>query len=891
MEPRVSLVRTGDMEGRSFLRGEIHPNGSDGDECLTLDAVLNKVLSDNPELGEREALRDNGTAITFAELNRKATELAKRLARVVESLPPPEGDKIVAVNLFPDTELIVSLLAIFKIGAAYLPLDPTFPADRVSHILQDAQPILLLTAGSILQATAFASVVVELNVPVFDLEDKDSSEASITFKEEKRGNETAPHVRNVLAAVLYTSGSTGVPKGVRLEHATILHRLNWQWRTFPFHSAEVGCFKTALTFVDSMAEIWAPLLIGQPVEVVSKPVIQDAQRFIDLLDRCKITRLVLVPSLLKAMLTLLKSRARKTDESLPLVDDEHYPLKHLKMWVCSGEILTGELLLEFYDCFPAGTVISNYYGSTELMGDVTYATFKSREDVLASFIDDKIPIGKPMDNCAIYLLDASKELVDNGEIGELYVAGSHLCSGYVRNREMERFLKNHVDNTPGYDVMFRTGDYGRIINGQLYYFGRADSQVKIRGHRVDLSEINAAIEWNKLVSTCVVLSYKAGEPEQEIVAFIIPGQKETSVEIIKERVKDKLLSYMMPKFVVIDELPLLVNGKVDRQKLMQIYADQLHKQNGATNYPTIWDGNEFSREERALLKTVHSIIGTSSGRAVQLSDNFFEIGGNSLNAVNVITKLKDQGFHIDLTEFLGASQLKDLVPELLPAKPGSKTHACHQLSGHVVEMLDGSVKKDVIRIISHSFSEKAELELLTGVTREDYEIFMEELWEPLVAAELSFVLKDKSGNVAAVALNFDLFDEPFVEPKARRLAYVFEFLESIEAPVREKHFEKRKNLLIHSFMMATAETSSALENVQLIQKTEEEILSLAKRKGFVGVFTTNTNELTRQICDDLLDYTVLFECQVNQFVASDGTKPFLHAPDTQYSTVTVKYIH
>ncbi|KAI9561851.1 hypothetical protein GHT06_012813 [Daphnia sinensis] len=879
------------MEGRSFLRGESLAIRSSDKDCLTLDAVLNKVLSDNPELAKREALRDSGKAITFAELNRKATELAERLARIIELLPQPEGDKIVAVNLFPDIELIVSLLAIFKIGAAYLPLDPTFPADRVSHILQDAQPVLLLTAKSILRATTFASVVVELKMPVFDLENKESSEAFIAFNKETKENETVPRVRNVLAAVLYTSGSTGIPKGVRLEHATILHRLNWQWRTFPFHSTEVGCFKTALTFVDSMAEIWAPLLIGQPVEVVSKPVIQDAQRFIDLLDRCKITRLVLVPSLLKAMLTLLKSRAQKTDESLPFAGNGHYPLKHLKMWVCSGEILTGELLLEFYDCFPAGTVISNYYGSTELMGDVTYATFTSREDVLAYLVEDKIPIGKPMDNCAIYLLNASKELADNGEIGELYVAGRHLCSGYVRNREMERFLKNHVDNTPGYDVMFRTGDYGKIINNQLYYFGRADSQVKIRGHRVDLSEINAAIEGSKLVSTCVVLSYKPGEPEQEIVAFVRPMQKETTVEAIKERVKDKLLSYMMPKFVVIDELPLLVNGKVDRQKLIQVYADQLHKQNGRSNYLKIWEGNEFSREERALLKTVHSIIGTASGRVIQLSDNFFEIGGNSLNAVNVVTKLKDQGFNIDLTEFLTASQLKDLVPELSQQKPETKTHTCHQLSSYVVEMLDTSVKEDAISIISRCFSEKSELDLLVGVTREDHEIFLGELWEPVVAANLSFVIKDSSGNIVAVALNFDLFDEPDVKPKSSNLAYILECLESIEGPVIAKHFEKRKNLFIHSFMMATVETTTALENVYLIQKMEEEILSLAKRKGFVGVFTTNANELTKQICVDLLDYTVLFECQVNQYVATDGTRPFLRAPDTQYATVTVKYVH
>lgn len=381
------------MEGRrSLLRGESHlldtsADGGGGQCCcaLSLDRVLDKALEDDPLFGEREALRlRDGARISFAQLNSKAAELAARLARAVQ-VSPPSGDKIVAVNLLPDAELIVTLLAIFKIGAAYLPLDPTFPADRVAHILQDAQPMLLVTTGSVLRACGFEFVVVEHNVPVFDLEENGEPIPTVEEVEEER--------RDSLAAVLYTSGSTGIPKGVRLDHGTILHRLRWQWRTFPYSATEVGCFKTALTFVDSIAEIWAPLLIGQPLEIVAKPVTQDTQRFIDLLDRCKITRLVLVPSLLRAMLSLLKAeragRAEEADEE----SSSHRPLEHLKMWVCSGEVLTGELLLEFYDCFPAGTVICNYYGSTEVMGDVTYAAFRSRDDVLATLIDDKTPIG------------------------------------------------------------------------------------------------------------------------------------------------------------------------------------------------------------------------------------------------------------------------------------------------------------------------------------------------------------------------------------------------------------------------------------------------------------------------------------------------------------------
>lgn len=369
------------MEGRSLLHGKSHPLES---ASLSLDQVLDKALKDDPKFGEREALRlRDGSRITFVELNRKGTELAGKLSNFV-NVSSSDDDKIVAVNLLPDAELIVSLLAIFKIGAAYLPLDASFPADRVAHILKDAQPILLLTAGSVLRGSSFASVVADCNVPVFDVEDKEANDDAIGLDLDPERTKGEEAKGSTLAAVLYTSGSTGTPKGVRLKHETILHRLRWQWHTFPFTTDEVCCFKTALTFVDSIAEIWAPLLIGQPVEIVAKAVTQDTQRFIDLLDRCKISRLVLVPSLLKAILALLKYESS---------ENSNRNLEQLKMWVCSGEILTGDLLLEFYDCFPAGTVICNYYGSTEVMGDVTYVAFQSRDDVIASLLDNKVPIG------------------------------------------------------------------------------------------------------------------------------------------------------------------------------------------------------------------------------------------------------------------------------------------------------------------------------------------------------------------------------------------------------------------------------------------------------------------------------------------------------------------
>lgn len=358
----------------SFLRGDtnapIHQE-------RTIHQLLDRLLAQDAQLGKQVALMQiDGHQITFNELNQRADQMAHQLAASIVKEPSiSESDRIVAVCLPHSIDLIVGLLAIFKSGSAYLPLDVNFPPDRVNHILQDSKPNLLLTSGSVLKSSpTFASVVQDNGVPIFDVETNqlDSSTEEPLIHQQER----------TLAAVLYTSGSTGIPKGVRLEHKTILHRLNWQWRTFPYAADEIGCCKTALTFVDSIAEIWGPLLAGKPLQLVPKDVTQDTERFIDLLNLCKVTRLVLVPSLLKAILTILKSR--QTGEP---------SLSKLKMWICSGEVLTSQLLLEFYDVFPAGTIMCNFYGSTEVMGDVTYVAFDSSNQVTASLIDNKVPIG------------------------------------------------------------------------------------------------------------------------------------------------------------------------------------------------------------------------------------------------------------------------------------------------------------------------------------------------------------------------------------------------------------------------------------------------------------------------------------------------------------------
>lgn len=336
-----------------------------------LHQVWKRMLTELPSVRQQKALISalSSEGINFEELDQRANALAQHLRNHFQR---PEGsDWIIAVCLPPSTELIVALLAIFKAGAAYLPLDPTFPSNRVAHILSDSNPALLLTCTSVLDDTHFDRI--QENLALFRIDTYSFLRDDECFKSEM-ATVTQPYQE--LAVVLYTSGSTGTPKGVRLTHRNIYNRLHWQWRTFPYAVGEVAIFKTALTFVDSIAEIWAPLLKGIPIVIVPKVVTQNPERFVDTLERFKVTRLVLVPSLLSSILSNLEQKDK---------------LRYLRLWVCSGEVLPAHLLHQFYQNLNG--VVCNFYGSTEITGDVTSVIFRCKEDVDTSLVEGRVPLG------------------------------------------------------------------------------------------------------------------------------------------------------------------------------------------------------------------------------------------------------------------------------------------------------------------------------------------------------------------------------------------------------------------------------------------------------------------------------------------------------------------
>nr|CAD7434172.1 unnamed protein product [Timema monikensis] len=704
-----------------------------------------------------------------------------------------------------------------------------------------------------------------------------------------------------LAIVLYTSGSTGVPKGVRLSHRTVLNRLRWQWRVFPYGPEESICvFKTALTFVDSVSEMWGPLLCGRTILVVPRDVTKDPERLVALLEQHRVGRLVLVPSLLRAILLYLglKSNTRL--------------LSHLKVWVCSGETLQAELAREFFQQFPDGShVLCNFYGSTEVMGDVTYHVMASSQDITQ---DGKVPIGCPLDNTLVYLLDQQYRPVVIGDVGELFVSGLNLADGY----------KFGGANKHSYSRLYRTGDFARVSKGTLLYEGRTDSQVKVRGHRVDLSEVERAVLSLPGVDKGIVLCYKPGEFNQALLAFVTVESNDGPTNVnIEEMLTSTIASYMMPQVIVMETIPLLVNGKIDRQSLLKSYEN--NNGNGSCNhgkaeldYSNIPD--KKIEAARALFETVASVLGSSIRSRISIASNFYELGGNSLNSVDLRngsnkiygtcdllnpwvgiailylakgfllqrTNIPLERFFITscVSEFISCNTLGDVLNKMRgeyyeedPILAHGKQHDGRR---YVAQMLQDSHRTRVTDMITTSFYQKADLErwLMPDIRMEDYTELMDSMWEPLLEKNLSFVVQTQQGETVGVALNFDANDEPPVEINSK-LEIVFTFLEHLECPIRENQLPQGKGQVLHGLMMATHSSMSPQQNVEVIHFMEEEMLRIARKGGFAGVFTTNTSPLTQQLGTDIYDYQTLLDYQVNNYVAPDGTKPFSEAPNWQ----------
>ena len=857
----------GTLQQQSILKGQQIEKNKEKDLVHELFSCAATVHSSQTAIYYEDDANQE-YVLSFKELD----NITNRLARALQKYEKFEttSQSLVAVSMKTSHRLPIALLSILKAGMAYLPLDAEFPISRIKHILEEAQPlIVLIEEGADLSIYEGASIVT-----YEQLLKKAGEEQEDALKSKECSNQ--------LAIVLYTSGSTGVPKGVLIPHATLLNRLQWQWRELPYFDNEERCvFKTALTFVDSVPEIWGPLLQGRTLVIVPKNVTKNPERFVPLLEKHQIQRLVLVPSLLRSLLMYLG--LRNNDNVLDC----------LKLWICSGETLSVTLADQFFATFSnKNKILANFYGSTEVMGDVTYYFLSKRAQLQGM---EKVPIGRPIDNCIIYLVNKDMRLIPQGEVGELIVAGKNLAMGYIRGKDTHKFLDNSHSIDPEYPKIFRTGDYAKIVKGLLIYEGRVDSQIKIRGHRVDLTEVEKIITRTPGIDKVVVLCHKPGELSQALIAFVTIADGISSSEI-ESFLQRTLPPYMLPQIFVIDHIPLLINGKTDRQTLLKQYESSCSnsEDNVAMNCDYTGVPDQDLTKARVLFPTIASVIGSNGRALVTLHANFYELGGNSLNSIYTVTKLRDQGYQIGITDFITAKDLAEVLDrmKLISSDEKPLKETIDQKS-YIFESLSDCHKEDAIEIITESFCWKADLEqwLMPDIMRADYRELMEAMWNPLVEKGFSFVVKSaQNGKTIGVSLNFDLWDEPELILNSK-LMIIFDFLEYLEGPIRENKLPKGKGKIIHNSMMATCSDLNFAENVLVMSQMEDYCLQLAQRKGYAGIFTTNTSPLTQQLGTDVYDYETMLVYQVNQYETSDGSKPFDKAPDSQVAICSLKMIN
>lgn len=450
---------------------------------------------------EAVALISEDRQSSYRELN----ERANRLARYLQGLGAgPEV--LVAICVERSAEMILMLLAALKAGAAYVPLDPNYPEERISFILEDSRAPILLTLKHLLPLLPAH----DCEVICLDGDWETIAEDGVKAVLSGATPENAAHI-------IYTSGSTGRPKGVVGTHRAAVNRFHWMWQTYPFAEGEVCVQKTALSFVDSVWEIFGPLLKGIPLVILGDDVVKDPQRFMAALHSNRVSRLVLVPSLLRMML----------EERLDGRLDQRLP--DLKYCICSGEALPIGLADTFRRQVPH-CLLLNLYGSSEVAADVSCYEVRDSETLNA------IPIGQPIANTQIYILDAKLNPVAIGIPGDIYIGGEGLARGYLNHPGLtaEKFVPNPFTTLPG-ARLFRTGDIGRLLtDGNIEYRGRRDHQVKIRGVRIELGEIEALIKTHPAVGQAVVLAREDQQDDQRLVAYVVPGQAPADAELTND---------------------------------------------------------------------------------------------------------------------------------------------------------------------------------------------------------------------------------------------------------------------------------------------------------------------------------------------------------------------
>ncbi|MCY8547621.1 amino acid adenylation domain-containing protein [Bacillus vallismortis] len=546
-------------------------------------------------------------ALRYAELNERANRLARML--ISEGVGP---EQFVALALPRSLEMAVGLLAVLKAGAAYLPLDPDYPADRIAFMLKDAQPAFIMT-----NIKAAAHIPPAENVPRIILDDPELAEKLNRYPAENPNNTDRIQPLSPLntAYVIYTSGSTGVPKGVMIPHQNVTRLFAATDHWFHFSSDDIWTMFHSYAFDFSVWEIWGPLLHGGRLVIVPHHVSRSPESFLRLLVKEGVTVLNQTPS---AFYQLMQAEREQPDLCQAL---------SLRYVIFGGEALELSRLEDWYNRHPENRPqLVNMYGITETTVHVSYIELD--REIAALRANSLIGCGIP--DLGVYVLDERLQPVPPGVAGEMYVSGAGLARGYLGRSGLtaERFIADPF-GPPG-TRMYRTGDVARLrADGSLDYVGRADHQVKIRGFRIELGEIEAALVQHSQLEDAAVIVREDQPGDKRLAAYVIPSSEETfDTAELRKYAAERLPDYMVPSaFVAMEELPLTPNGKLDRKALP------------APDFTAAVTGRgPRTPQEEILCDLFMEVLHLPR---VGIDDRFFDVGGHSLLAVQLMSRIRE----------------------------------------------------------------------------------------------------------------------------------------------------------------------------------------------------------------------------------------------------------
>ncbi|HEX5706031.1 MAG TPA: amino acid adenylation domain-containing protein [Pyrinomonadaceae bacterium] len=636
---RVSELQLLDEEELHLLLERWGANEDTADAHATVLELFEEQAARTPDA---VALMFGDERMNYAELNARADGLARRLRSLGVG-----AETRVGVLLERSPEIVVALFAIFKAGGAYVPLDPQYPRERIAFMLEDARVAVLLTQSQLAESLppGVAAQVISLDREWEDTKRAVDAHASEDAASDPRRN-AAP---DALAYLIYTSGTTGRPKAVMVEHRQLAHTLLSARRHFSFSASDVMPVLASYAFDIWLFETLSPLLAGGTSLLMRHDEVLDVAQLVGEMRRCGATVLHAVPSLMRQIVAQLGEEGGNAGVGpLPegVVIRGHVPGRlPLRMVFVGGDAVGADLLREMRGVFPDSD-LRVLYGPTETAIICTAHAVKKNADSLQS--STRQLIGRPLAGVRIRVLDAHRQVVPVGVAGEIHIGGEGVSRGYLNRDELtaEKFVE--IDG----ERYYRSGDVGRWVEGgEIEFLGRVDEQVKVRGFRVELGEIEAVVSSHARVREAAVVAQTGAGGEKRLVAYVVlrtgegegaegaegkqreeRGKRSRELEQLREHARERLPEYMVPaQWVEMEELPLTAHGKVDKRRLPRAEAER----------PDLL--REFVAPQTELEQLIANVWAEALGvERVGSNDNFFELGGHSLLAIQVHRKLRER---------------------------------------------------------------------------------------------------------------------------------------------------------------------------------------------------------------------------------------------------------